>query len=455
LEKYVESFERASEDMFELHAVRTDEEVDSIITAVVRSNRLEIPNADRCRIWKAIRYLWFTSPAASKEYIDPAEVPRLVLPKHEFRARDQRYDIKTLDPDRQRMVVRKSVFEEEKGTVLVQEEVYKRDSHLGETLKGLQRSMEFWMNQDARKMAREDPREEALISQLKSLELEIAFEIDKMRLLRKTKRIISFFFLLVKFAFLSAATLFLAVAIIDAPSTSLPSLTRFLSASYLRLSIILFTTFMIILETTRSKRSSPRFEATQAMHAKCRLLHSDMVSFRLKTHYVRQTQLLRYLDDSNVALTGEAAEAAAVLTSTYKEKKHTMSPGPVGAFENYMDALLGTSSPDIRRFSSIDSKSKPLGKSLQSLDRKALPLMLGDRFAPDKSSSRSLNSDEEENASSRLSLIINAVDSGLLTQTRKGSKQWSLEEEKLKRSRNTQFRSDPKLGEEKDSDDED
>ena len=434
LEKYKASFERASEDMIELYASRTDEDVDAIIKRVEQANDFEFPNKDRCLIWKSLRYLWFTSPGASKNYIDPAEVPRLVLPKHDFRARDQGIELASLEPDRQKMILRKSVYDEMKGAITVQEEVYKRESHLSYILKGLERTIEYWMSQDPRKMAREDPREESLINQIKLLELDISGEIDKMRLRLKATKIVNRFFMIVKVLFLAASFLYLIVAIIDSPSTNVPSMTRFLSSSHLRLSVVLFATFSVITETTRGKPVPSRFHRAKGIHAKCRMLHSEMISFRLKTHYVRQNILLRYLDDSHVAMPGDNVASS-----------NTEKTTAAGVYDNYIGSLLRMSPTEISNLSFLPSNRK---KSLISrfsvnhtttlnLERKVLPLDEtpggGDPSVSEKSlepevqwrdeKSQSNHSGESEDAASRLSHIMSVVEGGLINAGRRRDQQ--------------------------------
>jgi hypothetical protein len=93
---------------------------------------------------------------------------------------------------------------------------------------------------------------------------------------------------------------FLIIAIVQAQSSSMPGLEAFSSQSYIRISALYVTTFWFITEVARPKRrnsANAALELVRNMHAKCRILNGDMISFRLKTHYLRQAKIPRYLDD--------------------------------------------------------------------------------------------------------------------------------------------------------------
>ena len=184
-----------------------------------------------------------------------------------------------------------------------------------------------------------------------------------------------------------------------------------------------------MVQTTRKNGITQRlFNTYRAMHAKCRMLHSEMVSFRLKTHFIRLTQLLRYLDDADVALTGEAADAAAALTaSNIRDKKKNSN----GAYDSYMNTILRMSAADLAKLGSkfsflSKSKSSHSNNSgtLDIVDRIALPQLpilqepQGDRSVSERSlpiqraetnGSVSHQSAQPEDAASRLSFILNAI----------------------------------------------
>lgn len=133
------------------------------------------------------RFRWFADPAHVKRFINHRDVPRLKLPKRDPRPRDggKKYtcanrktttaiDFDELDPERQRMVVRKLVVELHEGSKMVQYESFRRMDDMHYQLAGLQRwatpyldhiqatrrTVEKWRERDPRTMTRTDPREE-------------------------------------------------------------------------------------------------------------------------------------------------------------------------------------------------------------------------------------------------------------------------------------------------------
>jgi hypothetical protein len=302
LPQYVDDFVHAGEDMLEAYAFRSDEEVDSILRNVQQLSGTRFPFHHRCAIWKALRFDWFRSPESVKEFIDRTQIPLLVLPKKDFRARDNMIDMKSLDSERQRMVKRRTTLDEVEGVTVVQDEIYKRTPHIFTELQGLERSVEYWMTQDPRKMARVDPKEEVLFNQLKASELQIASMMDNLKSSKHIKMIVTRFFLLVRVLYALLTVLFVVVAIIQARSSQIPGFLAFSSEPYLRLSALYLCTFWFVTEATRNKRhgvSGTNLDTARNMHEKCRLLNSDLISFRLKTHYLRQAQIPRFLDDPN------------------------------------------------------------------------------------------------------------------------------------------------------------
>ena len=323
--------------MIESHAIRTDEEVDAILKAVETTSNFLFAYNHRCALWKALRYRWFQSPEYAKSFISGAEVPRLVLPKKDFRIRDNGIDMKNLDSERQRMIVRKTVFDEQLGTTVIQQDVYRRHSHLLYELTGLERTMQFWMSQDPRKMAREDPREEVVLNQTKAIELDIAASIDRLKLDQKVKRLVHRVFFVIKILFFLAFVLFLALAGIDATSGSdnRPELERFISKSYIRCSCLYLTTFWFISEATKKRGKMTLLDLAKRMHANCRMMYSDMISFRLKTHFIRQDKIPRFLDE---AQNGEGIVRSGRQEDISAAKSALMS----GVFDEYFTPIVAS-----------------------------------------------------------------------------------------------------------------
>jgi hypothetical protein len=331
MQQYIDDFIQANEDMMEAHEFRTDEEVDAILRNVEKTSGVKFPYRHRCVIWKALRFDWFKSSETSKDFIDRSEIPVLILPKKDFRTRDDMLDLKSLDSDRQRMVRRRTILDEVEGTIVIQDEIFSRMPHLYYELEGLERTVQYWMSQDPRKMAREDPREEVLLNQIKAMELQVAVMIDELKQAGHVKKIVVSFFNVTKVIFACATVAFLILSIVEAQSASVPAMEAFASQPYLRLASLYFWTFWFIFEATRPKRrhTSTNYDLVRNMHAKCRLMNSDMISFRLKTHYIRQHRIPRFLDD---------------LTLQQEEKGRTESNDNItgkeaGAFDGRMSSI--------------------------------------------------------------------------------------------------------------------
>ena len=293
--------------MLEAYAKRDDAEVDRILAAVEKATTFRMPSKDRCAIWKALRFDWFRSPEFARPFIDRSEVPPISIPKHHHRQKDHFLDLSLLDSERQRMVRRRTVLDEVEGTIVSQEEVYKRQSHLHYELAGLESTQQYWMAQDPRKMAREDPREEVLLNQTKSLELIIASRIERLKKDRRERKIITNFFLVVKIILCLAAVALFVCSIVH-QSGSAPRWVQFSSSPLLRSSCVYFFAFWFVSETTKSRRNTRDLDVAHQMHTKCRLLHSDMISFRLKTHHLRQDKIPRYLDEAQLGVSAAVAD---------------------------------------------------------------------------------------------------------------------------------------------------
>ncbi len=327
MEKYSAAFIQADEDMIELFAMVGDEEVDQVLHNLDVKAGVDLPYDDRCKLWKALRYRWFRAPANAQSFIHRSEVPLLPVPKHDKRwIRDSNIDLDMLESDRQKMVIRKAAFDEIDGTTMVQEEIYVREPHLLYTLNGLEKTILFWMNQDPRKMSREDPREEVLMNWIKEIELECGDIIDRFKLKSMIKRRVYLVFLVIRFIFLLLTIFLFALAfiVISTKSSTIPKMERLLSSTYLSCSALYMCTFLFLTEVTKKRRRrTSNLENARKMHAQCKLLYSEMISFRLKTHYLRQAKINRYLDESkiNVSKSRSAVEGSSTVFASPKNKR--------------------------------------------------------------------------------------------------------------------------------------
>jgi hypothetical protein len=310
----------SGEDLIESFAQVDDEEVDRVIRNVERKTKQTIPRNHAVMIWKALRYRWFRSPEISsgKQFIHSSQVPVILVPKRDHRVRDLHVDFSQLDSDRQKMVIRRLVEDEVEGTVLVQDEVYRRQSHLFYELNGLSSSVNFWLNQDPRKMSREDPREEAFLNLIKFIELECAELLEQEKIKQRIRSHIYWTFLIIRCLFLIGAILWFGLGIAHANTSTSPNpgFELFLDKSYIRTSMLYMATFFFISDMTRKRNRQVFFDRIKRMHSRCRLLYSDIISFRLKTHFVRMGKVPRYVDASSNA--GKESVGARLLSDSRK-----------------------------------------------------------------------------------------------------------------------------------------
>ena len=324
MDQYIPDFVDAGEDLMEAFARVEDHDVDKIIRNVERKSGFKFPLDHRCVIWKALRYRWFKAPdAANKPFIHESEIPVILVPKKGHRVRDNNVDFRQLDSDRQKMIVRKTLEDEIEGIYIVQEESYARQSHKFYELMGLESTIHFWFNQDPRRMSREDPREEVLLNQVKEIELELAEVINQYRVSGRIRRTINRFFLGVKYLFFLASVFWFALAIVHANTANSPNpgTELFLSTTYIRTAALYLMTFFFVYDVTRKRSSKVAFKRLQRMHAKCRLLYAEIITFRLKTHFLRLGVVPRYLDEGTHA----EIEAATLADLAGRRKRSTVA----------------------------------------------------------------------------------------------------------------------------------
>ena len=337
MEQYIADFVDAGEDLMEAFALVESHEIDKTLRTVERKSGFTFPRDHRCKIWKALRYRWFKAPdAANKPFIHESEIPLILVPKKGHRIRDNNTDFRQLDSDRQKMVIRKTFEDEIEGTYIVQEETYGRQSHKFYELLGLESTIHFWLNQDPRRMSREDPREEVLLNQVKEIELELAEIINQYRVSGRIRKTISRVFLIVKYLFILAAVFWFALAIVYANTANSPNpgTELFLSATYIRTSALYLMTFFFVYNVTRKRGAKQSVKRLKRMHGKCRLLYSEIISFRLKTHFVRLGRVPRYLDEGSIA----EIESATLADLAGRRKRSTLGKD----YKAYLNTLVSS-----------------------------------------------------------------------------------------------------------------
>lgn len=337
MDQYIADFIDAGEDLMEAFAQVEGHEIDKTLRAVEQKSGFTFPPDHRCKIWKALRYRWFKAPdAANKPFIHESEIPLILVPKKGHRIRDNNTDFRQLDSDRQKMVIRKTFEDEIEGTFIVQEETYARQSHKYYELLGLESTIHFWLNQDPRRMSREDPREEVLLNQVKEIELELAELINQYRVSGRIRQTISRVFLVVKYLFILATVFWFALAIVYANTANSPNpgIELFLSSTYIRTSALYMMTFFFVYNVTRKRGAKHSLKRLKRMHGKCRLLYSEIITFRLKTHFVRLGRVPRYLDEGSIA----EIESATLADLAGRRKRSTLARD----YRAYLNTLVSS-----------------------------------------------------------------------------------------------------------------
>lgn len=175
LEEYYQYFEKAGYKFFEGGAHPSDLETDNILDVTERVRGEPFDFEVRVELWKAIRYQWWRGPGHVHTFIERTQVPRLFLPKLDYKMVDSMIKMSDIDPDRQRQMLRKT---KPSGTmafrgpavITLQFEVFKRQKDIHYQLKDIERCVDEWQQRNPRIMTREDPREEVLKLRIKKLE---------------------------------------------------------------------------------------------------------------------------------------------------------------------------------------------------------------------------------------------------------------------------------------------
>ena len=293
LSKYTAYFKKAGFDAMESYKRKSDDEIEAILAAVEKANNVKLPRSHRVKLWKTLRYRWFSNPGTVRDFLTRQQVPKIVLPKKDWKFHDAQVDFKNLDPERQRMIRRTKEEDEVQGTRWVQFEVFYREPPEFYELVGLQRCLNEWRATDPRKMILDDPREEVFFAQLQSLETRLVFRID---VLNKAMRTRLKFFLLIcligVFNFVYACLLSY-ISINRAFQLDPGLMLRHCFSSFQMQAAIgpIIATVFAFDVARRDVNMAVWLERYQRMHDALRILRGDLVVFRMDSASKRSAEL--------------------------------------------------------------------------------------------------------------------------------------------------------------------
>jgi len=215
LEPYFPYFDKAGYRFLDSGAQRlNDTEVERMIIHVEGTCGVAFLPDVRTMLWKAIRFQWFSGPGHETAFIAKSDVPKIFLPKLDFKQVDSMITFGELESDRQRQVIRRVRKKNQvsiKGPTLetLQFEVYKRDTHLIYEFRDIQKCVIEWQKKNPRTMMRADPREEVLKIRIFTMMEHASAILIHRREQKKSKKTISRLL-----AFIRAASLFMCVTMV-------------------------------------------------------------------------------------------------------------------------------------------------------------------------------------------------------------------------------------------------
>ena len=293
LGKYGPYFKKAGFDAIESYKRKNDEDIEAILLAVEKANNVKLPRSHRVKLWKTFRYRWFGNPGNARDFVTRQQVPRIILPKKDWKFYDAQVDFKNLDPERQRMIRRTKQTDEVQGTRWAQFEVFYREPAEFYELVGLQRCLNEWRATDPRKMILDDPREEVFFAQLQSLETRLVFRIDVLNKALRTR--LKFFLLicLIGALNLAYACILIYLSIDRAFKLDPGLLLRHCFSSYQMQAAMgpLIASVFAFDVARRDVNTAVWLERYQRMHDALRILRGDLVVFRMDSSTKRSADL--------------------------------------------------------------------------------------------------------------------------------------------------------------------
>lgn len=290
--EYFKYFREAGLTMVDANAHWSDVDVDDIILAVEkrRSDQKEFTTQERVFLWKSLRYMWSRGPNHNCKFLQPSEVQPMFLPKRDWRQMDSDVKFASLDPDRQRQVLRKpQLLRGQQAWKEVQFEVYRRQHDIFYEVKDIENSVAAWMRSDPRKMMREDPREEAMKLRIRTIMDAVAGLLHVRKVQQTSRHRWNIFFFLCRLVLIAlSATMYITgyARYSGAPTMGLAlqfwtSSGQFVSGTAFMLA---FWFAFLVADRAKEDRQHKRFSRVLLT---CERLSEDISSFRVESYDYR------------------------------------------------------------------------------------------------------------------------------------------------------------------------
>jgi len=291
LERYSDMFEKAGYKVFDIARHFTDYDIENMLQKVERSQRVTLPVHDRVALWKALRHAWHLGPGHHVPFISRAEVPRIFLPKLDFRMMDSEMKLCDIDPDRQRQIIRKRMEKAgPKGVAVqtIQFEVYQRQLDMVYELRDLKACLNEWQKLNPRRLYKEDSREEVLKGRIKHLSDFAGMVLQERKsVMNKSLQ------LAIVLVFIRIVSIFMVVLMVftayyryrESPNELM--LSFIIASGQFRSALAYFIAFWFCYVVAQRRKEDPLITRLRAMLIACERLQEQISDFRERTNDLR------------------------------------------------------------------------------------------------------------------------------------------------------------------------
>lgn len=293
LDEYFQFFEKAEYTMIDVSVKFTDPWVEYILQDVERKNGIRFKPDVRVLLWKAFRHIWARGGCrGAADFIREEDVPKLFLPKKDYRAIDYMIRLADMDPDRQRQIVRKykpiPSTGRGPGVQTLQFELYRRQDDLWYEFKDLQRCVVEWQKKNPRMLLQEDPREEVMKLRIQGI-IEQAVELHETVLEKDNAQWrlwLFLFFMQSLMAVLSGFMLFVAY-VAYAGSPDILKLTFIGGSKQLISAVAFFQAFAVAYVVNQRRQTNPMIKRYRHACVSAERLMEQISDFRIETNDLR------------------------------------------------------------------------------------------------------------------------------------------------------------------------
>eukprot|EP00929_Paragymnodinium_shiwhaense_P107272 TRINITY_DN7335_c1_g1_i1.p1 TRINITY_DN7335_c1_g1~~TRINITY_DN7335_c1_g1_i1.p1 ORF type:complete len:927 (-),score=169.80 TRINITY_DN7335_c1_g1_i1:91-2871(-) len=380
LEEYFPFLDKAGYRFLDTTLRLTDGQVEHMLTHTEEQCGIQFMSDVRMKLWKALRHQWFKGPGHEYQYVAKADVPKLFLPKIDYKQVDSMIPFHELEADRQRQVLRqtrRTQLPSRDGPALEtkQFEVYRRESDVYYEYKDIQRSIVEWTKKNPRSMLKEDQREEVLKIRVQQIVESASADLHLRLVATKWHRVVVamlyvqkglFFFLFMFMLYLGWDT-----------NRNLPAelvFPFFIASPHTRCSISFLIAFCFTHVVVSRDHADPKVSKFRRMLIALQRLKEMISDFRVDTEKLRMHRT--EAKSAEMAFEAEERERmledAYELSALYDERK----PSRKNTRTKTRDTGASTKgSRTVTRDSSVDAKPEK-SQALKDLDAKAAQVVL-------------------------------------------------------------------------------